>query len=215
MRRTIYKEFDKESQDMLLQLISKQHIIEMLCFMFWAVPVIFTYIPVFIIEVCEDVEFSMTTQIAIITFMMICFVGFLVSMKVFKRAMFGFSQLLAERIYFLVCTTKGKALKTGSIEFLAVKKFSPHDDEEDDGKDFTMHVLYANNGWAFDTYSSRQYPIEKLHEIYKAKIYKSFSFNEISSKSYKEFREEQEPELAKWSIDNDCSMFWKGDKEET
>ena len=78
-----------------------------------------------------------------------------------------------------------------------------------------MHVLYVNNCWAFDTYSSRQYPIEKLHEIYKAKIYKSFSFDEISNKSYEEFREEQEPELAKWSIDNDCSMFWKDDKEET
>ena len=62
---------------------------------------------------------------------------------------------------------------------------------------------------------NRQYPIEKLHEIYKAKIYKSFSFDEISNKSYEEFREEQEPELAKWSIDNDCSMFWKDDKEET
>ena len=168
--------------------------------------------------------------------------------------MFGFSYLLAERIYFLGCTTKGKALcknelktikqvnkklyafiatqmcrgycysicfeickalKKGSIEFLAVKKFSPHDDEEDDGKNFTMHVLYVNNGWAFDTYSSRQYPIENLHEIYKSKVYKIFSFEEISCKSYEEFREEQEPELAKWSTNNDCSMFWKGDKEET
>lgn len=53
MRRTIYKEFDKESQDMLLQLTSKQHIIEILCAMFWAVAFIFTYIPVFIIDVCE------------------------------------------------------------------------------------------------------------------------------------------------------------------
>lgn len=254
MRRTIYKEFDRESQDMLLQLTKKQHIIEYLCFMFWAVIYIFPFIPLFIIDVCEDVEFAMTTQIAIIAFMLICFIGLLVSMKVFKRAMFGFSQLLAERIYFLVCTTKGnalckndfkiikqvneklyafiatqmcrgycysicfeicKALKKGSIEFLAIKKFSPHDYEEDDGKEFTMHVLYVNNGWAFDTYSSRQYPIERLHEIYKAKIYKAFSFDEISSKSYEEFREKQEPELAKWSIDNDCSMFWKGDKKDT
>lgn len=250
MRRTIYKEFDKESQDMLLQLTSKQHIIELFCLMFWAVIWIFPFIPLFIIDVCEDVEFSMTTQLAIIAFMLICFVGLLASMKVFKRAMFGFSQLLAERIYFLVCTTKGKALgkedfrviqkvnerlymfvatqmcrgycysicfemckalKNGNIEFLAVKKFSPHDD----GKDFTMHVLYVNNGWAFDAYSSRQYPIERLHEIYKAKIYKTFSFDEISSKSYEEFREEQEPKLAEWSIDNDCSMFLKGDKEDT
>lgn len=239
---------------MLLQLTSKQYIIEILCFMFWAVAYIFPFIPLFIIDVCEDIKFSMTTQIAIIAFMLICFVGLLVSMKVFTRAMFGFSQLLAERIYFLVCTTKGKALcknelkiikqvnkklyeiittqmcrgycysicfeickalKKGSIEFLAVKKFSPHDDEEDDGKDFTMHVLYVNNGWAFDTYSSRQYQIEKLHEIYKSKVYKTFSFEEISSKSYEEFREEQEPELAKWSTDNDCSKFWKGDKEDT
>lgn len=254
MRRTIYKEFDKESQDMLLPLTSKQHIIETFCFMFWGIAFIFQLIPLFIIGVCEDIELSMTTQIAIIAFMLICGAGLLVSMKVFNRAMFGFSQLLAERIYFLVCTTKGKAicknefniirqaneeqyefianqmcrgdcysicfeickaLKKGCIEFLAIKKISPHDDEEDDGKDFTIHVLYVNNGWAFDTYSSRQYPIKKLHKIYKAKIYKSFSFDEISSKSYEEFREEQEPELAKWSIDNDCSIFWKGDKEET
>ena len=102
MRRTIYKEFDKESQDMLLQLTSKQHIIEIICAMFWAVAFIFTYIPVFIIDVCEDIELSMTTQIAIIAFMLICMAGLLVSMKVFKRAMLGFSQLLAERIYFLV-----------------------------------------------------------------------------------------------------------------
>lgn len=251
MRKTIYKEFDKESQDMLLQLTSKQHIIELLCFMFWAVAYIFPFIPLFIIDVCEDIEFSMTTNIAIITFMLIYFVGWLVSMKVFKRAMFGFSQLLSEKIYFLVCTTKGKALgknefndikqeneklyefietqmcrgycysicfeickalKKGYIEFLAIKRFSPH---SDDGKDFTMHVLYVNKGWAFDTYSSRQYPIRKLHEIYKAKVYKTFSFEEISSKSYEEFREEQEPKIAKWAINNDCSMFWKGDKEET
>ena len=250
IRKTIYKEFDKESQDMLLQLNSKQHIIKLLCFMFWAVIYFFSFIPIFIIIICEDVEFSMTTHIAIIAFMLIYFFGLLVSMKVFTRAMFGFSQLLAERIYFLACTTKGKALskedfktiqkineqlymfvatqmckghcysicfdlckalKKGSIEFLAIKMVSPHGDEED----FTMHVLYENNGWAFDTYSSRQYPIERLHEIYKAKIYKTFSFDEISNKSYEEFREEQEPKLAIWSIDNDCSMFWKGEKEDT
>lgn len=243
MRRTTYKEFDRETQDMLLQLTSKQYIIKRLCLMFWVVAFIFPYIPVFIIDVCEDIEFSKTTQIAIIAFMIICGAGLLVSRKVFKEAMFGFSELLAERIYFLVYTTKGKAicknefkiinqadeelyqyietqmcrgycysscfkickaLKKGCIEFLAIKQLSPHDDDE---KDFTMHVLYVNNGWAFDTYSSRQYPIEKLHEIYKAKIYKSFSFDEISSKSYKEFREELEPELTKWSIDNNCSMF--------
>ena len=120
MRRTIYKEFDKESQDMLLQLTSKQHIIEILCAMFWAVAFIFTYIPVFIIDVCEDIELSMTTQIAIIAFMLICMAGLLVSMKVFEKAMFGFSLLLAERIYFLVCTTKGKAIcKNNLVDYFS------------------------------------------------------------------------------------------------
>lgn len=246
MRKTIYKRFDKESQDMLLQLISKQQIIEILCCMFWVVVYLFLLIPIIIINVCENIEFSMTTKIAIMAYMTICFIGLLIFSKVFERAIFGFSRLLSERIYFLVCTSKGrvlckkefntikqaneklymyiatrmcrgycysicfeicKALKRGSIEFLAIKKVSPHNDEEDDGKDFTIHVIYVNNGWAFDTYSSRQYPIEKLHEIYKAKVYKTFSYEEISSKSYEEFKEEQEYELAKWSNNNDCSMF--------
>ena len=227
MRKTIYKGVDHETQDMLLQLIARHHIIEFVCFMFWAVIYIFPFIPLFIIDVCEDVEFSMTTQIAIIAFMLICFIGLLIFFKVFTRAMVGFSQLLAEKVYFLGCTKKGKALskigfemckalKKGTIEFIAVKKIAmDKDDEDDDGKAFTMHVLYINKGWAFDTYSARQYPVEKLHEIYKAKVYKAFDFDSIRDKSYDEFRDEQEPELAKWSTINDCSMFWKKKTEET
>ena len=116
---------------------------------------------------------------------------------------------------YAICFEICKALKKGCIEFLAIKKFSPHDDEEDDGKGFTMHVLYVNNGWAFDTYSSNQYPLEKLHKIYKAKVYKTFSYEEISGKSYEEFKEKQEHELTKCSNDNDCFMFLKVDNDET
>ncbi len=254
MRKTIYNSMDHDTQDMLLQLNARYKVIEFLCFMFWAVLYIFPLIPLFIIAVFEDVELSMTTQIAILAFVLINAVGLLVSLKVFKRAMFGFSKLLAERIYFLTCTKKGKALskkdfetirqvyedlyaliatqncrgycyticfemckalKKGSIEFIAVKKFSVDKDDEDDGKTFTMHVLYINNGWAFDTYSSRQYPVEKLHKIYKAKVYKVFDYDAIRNKSYVEFRDEQEPELARWSAINDCFMFRKEKKEET
>ncbi len=118
--------------------------------------------------------------------------------------MFGFSELLAEKIYFLTCTKKG------SIEFTAIKKFSIG---KDDGKDYTIHVLYINNGWAFDTYSSRQYPVEKLLNIYKAKVYKTFDYDYICDKSYEEFRDEQEPELSKWADNNNCSIFWKNSKE--
>lgn len=246
MRKTTYKKFDKESQDMLFQLNSRQAIIEKLCFAFCKIAYIFPFIPLFIIYACEDIEFSIITKIAIITFGLIWFVGLLVFNKIFKIALNVFSELLEKRIYFLLCTTKGKAickkdlkiikqvneklyeiienrmcrgycysfcffickvLKKGSLEFIAIKRFTPYSDKESDGKDYTMHVLYVNNGWAFDAFSSRQYPIEKLHEIYKAKIYRTFSFEEISSKSYEEFIEEQDSELTKWATDNNCFTF--------
>lgn len=246
MRKTIYKEYDNETQDIILQLNSKRDPIVFLCLMFWAVIFVSPLIPLFVIEVCEGFKFSMTTQMVLIAFMVLYFVGFIVFTLVFSKAMFGFSRLLAEKIYFLVCTTKGnalfkkdfkiikkldeslysfistqecrgfcysicfaicKVLKRGSIEFLAVKNFSTNNKQNNDGKYFTMHVIYVSNGWAFDTYSSRQYPIEKMYEIYKAKIYKSFSFDEISNKSYQEFLTDQWLELEKWCMANNCSAF--------
>ena len=243
MRKTIYKEVNHEKQDILIQLNGQYHVIEFFCFIFWVVIYIFPFIPLFIIDMFEDVEFSMTTQIAITAFGLIYAVGLLVSFKVFKRAMYGFSELLAERIYFLACTKKGKALskkdfetinqvdkelyafiatqnckgycysicfkmckalKKGSIEFIAIKNYFIN---KDDDKAFIMHVLYINNGWAFDTYSSRQYPVEKLHEIYKAKVYKVVDYDSICDKSYKEFRDEQEHELDEWSAINNCYTF--------
>ena len=248
MRKTIYKEYDKESQDMLLQLDLKQHIVQILCIMFWGVIYIFPYIPLLIIEVRDGSKLSTTTQIVIIALMLLYFVGFIVFMIIFFEVIVAISLLLAERIYFLVCTTKGKAisrkefkiiknvneelyllltmkqcrghcfsicfaicqaLKNGSIEFIAIKEISTENNKEKDEKNFTMHVIYVNNGWAFDTYSSRQYPIDKMYEINKAKIYKAFSFAEISNKSYEEFKKEQLPGIEKWCRDNDCSVSWK------
>lgn len=214
--------------------------------MVWGIIYFVQYIPIIIIDICEDIKFSMTTQIALIAFMLLEFAGILVFIKFFRSSMIAFHSLLARKLYFLLCTKKGKAicendfqvikkvkenlymyietqqcidlcysicfnickvLQKGTIEFLAVKKFSPHKGLDDDGKDFTMHVLYVNNGWAFDTYSSRQYPIEKLHEIYDAKVYKTFSFDDICNKSYKEFLDEQYLELSKWCHNNDCYVF--------
>ena len=251
MRKTIYKKFDKETQDILLQLGLKYDVIKFLCIMFWLVGLFILYIPMLIIEICEGRKFSMITNIALIIFYLVCFVIFLILLKVFESSVIAFSMLLAEKIYFLVCTTRGKALskedfknikrlneklyeciegqmcigycyktcfdicKTlgkGAIEFIAVKQISPNDEEKGD---FTIHVLYVNNGWAFDTFSVRQFSIENLHEIYKAKIYKTFSFDDISCKSYEEFREEQEPNLAKWCKNNNCTEYWKNDEENT
>lgn len=248
LRRTIYKGIDYESQNTLLELGGRYHIISLLCVILCGIVYISTYMPLFIINVCKKVEFSLTTQIAIITFEVISFLGLLAFLKVFRIAILDFLQSVVEKIYFLVCKKEGKALskkdfktiyevnkklyrfiatqkcrgycysvcfwickilQKGAIEFIAIKKLSF--EEDDDGKDFTMHVLYINNGWAFDTYNSRQYPIEKLHKIYKAKIYRTFEFDEISSKSYEYFRQEEEPTLEKWANLNNCSEFWKED----
>lgn len=248
MRRNIYKNYDKETQDRLLQLNSKQFIIKLLFnFIIFPLAFIFPFIPVFIIDVCEkNIELSITTQLVIAGFMLICFLGFIIFNKTFIVAVIVFSQLVTEKIHFLLCTKKGKAickkdfkiiqeknkklyecieqqvygycykvcfdvcktLKKGSLEFLAVKEISLLDDEKNNEKKFTMHVVYVNNGWAFDPDCFLQYPIEKLKEIYKAKVYKTFTFEEISNKSYEEFREEQGPEAEKWAINNDCSIFW-------
>ena len=75
--------------------------------------------------------------------------------------------------------------------------------------EYTIHVLYLNDGRAFDTNSSRQFPIEEIHDIYKAKVYKVFSFEEIATKSYIEFKKAQEEQLAKWASENNCSMYKK------
>lgn len=82
-----------------------------ICWMFWAINFIVPLIPLFIIDACEDFEFSMTTQIILIGFILLCSVGFIIFSLVFFKAMCGFSLLLAEKIYFLVCTTKGNALE--------------------------------------------------------------------------------------------------------
>lgn len=249
MRKTILKEADPETQDMFLRLIYRRHIIEILCWMMWAVIFISPMIPLVIIDLCEDVEFALSTQLLVVAFMIVWLLGFIFIMKFFGVALLVCTHLISEKIYFWVCTIKGRALsrkdfetiknknnklyefvsssncrgycysicfemlkvlKKGCIEFIAVKKFSTQkDDEDDDGRDFTMHVLYVNNGWAFDTYSQRQYPIEELHQIYKAITYRSFNYDEIENKSYDDFKSENEPQLAEWCNSNDCSQFWK------
>ena len=94
-RKTIYKNVDHESQDMILQLIARHDIIQLLCYLFWAVFYILPFIPLFIINVFEDIELSIITQIAILAFEIIFLCIIIVSLRIFKTAMLGFSELLA------------------------------------------------------------------------------------------------------------------------
>ena len=236
MRQTIYEGFDRESQDRLLALTSKEIIINRLysvfCVIFY---LLFAVTPIYIINARRNslnlvfMLLSLVLLISLSTVMLIVLLKLspksiyfwlcTIRGKVLSKSDFKTIKQADEALYldistqeccgycYSTCFQICKALEKGSIEFLAVKKFSPHDYEDDDGKAFTMHVLYVNNGWAFDVYSSCQYPLGKLHKIYNAKVYKAFSFEEISDKAYEDFVKEQLFELKKWSAVNDCSIF--------
>lgn len=120
MRKTIYKGVDLETQDMLLQLVSRQHIIQFLCFLFWAVIFIFPCIPVLIIDLCEDVEFALSTQIAVYVCLSIYYIGFILSLKFFGESMFICSHLIAQKVYFWVCTTKARHCQRKTLKQLSV-----------------------------------------------------------------------------------------------
>lgn len=245
MRKFMYNNCNTETQDMLLQLSLQQDIITLICLNFWIIIFIFTFIPLIIVVLLENVELSINTQIALITFMLIYGAIILLLGKFLKEAFIAFINIMAGKIFFLMYTGKGNAIskkdfqtiknsesnlydliatgecqgycystcfhmlkifEKGYIEFIAIKKFSSMmDDEHDDGRKFTMHVLYINDGWAFDTYSRRQYPIEKIYAIYKAKTYKIFTFEDISNQSYEDFMEQNKPELLEWCKYNDCT----------
>lgn len=248
LRKTIYKKYDKESQDRLLALDAKERIVKLSCILLFPCSLFYIYIFLGIIVLCEDL--GTVAQIAIVVFLLTYTLMFATLTCVFQDVLLVFWMLFAQKVYFLLCTKKGKAisnedfkkierinnelytaistqkccgycysicfylcktLRKGKIEFIAMKLFTPNEEKEK----YTIHVLYINNGWAFDTFSSRQYPIEELDKLFMAKIYKSFSFRDIATKDYEEFRDEEGPNLAIWAEKNNCSASWNLKEEET
>ena len=66
LRKTLYRDVDRETQDMFLQIFGPLITVRFLCFMFWAVIYAFPFIPLFMVNILENVHFSLTTQIVII-----------------------------------------------------------------------------------------------------------------------------------------------------
>lgn len=108
-----------------------------------------------------------------------------------------------------VCFELLKCLKKGVIQFVAVKSLETEKKENEN--DYTMHVLYVNNNWCFDTYSQRQYPLDEAIKRFKAKTYKYFSSEDIEGKTYEEFKEEYAPALKLWCKENNCYQKWSKD----
>lgn len=107
---------------------------------------------------------------------------------------------------YYVCFEILKCLQKGTIQFVAIKSMSG--DLEDSDNEFTMHVLYVNNNWCFNTYSQTQHPLEEVMKRCKARTYRSFDYDDIAGKTYKQFREEQYLALKKWCKENDCFQQW-------
>lgn len=109
-----------------------------------------------------------------------------------------------------VCFEILKCLKKGTILFIAIETFKTYfiEEAEKDDQDYTMHVLYVNNNWCFDTFSERQYPLEEVMQRLKAKTYRSYTFDDIKGKTYEQFKEEQRVALKEWCDVNDCYQSW-------
>lgn len=112
-----------------------------------------------------------------------------------------------------VCFALLECLKKGTIQFVAI----PNIDEDVSSNSrvqnisekcipnrYTMHALYVNNGWCYDTYSARQHPLEEAMKRFQAKSYTSFTYDDIQSKDFEDFWYEQYPALREWCRRSDC-----------
>lgn len=107
------------------------------------------------------------------------------------------------------CFNLCKSLKKGQIEILAVRELYYKNEDISQLPKYTMHVIFKNNGWIFDTYSVRQYKKEDFYKIEEAKHCCSYRYEEIKEKSYMQFVVENVEKLQKWAKKNDCTCYLK------
>ena len=103
-----------------------------------------------------------------------------------------------------VCFEMLKTLKKRCIKIISVNEFTSKKETPFE----TIHVIYVNNNYAFDTYCHRQLPLEAFLAIHQAKVYKTFNYEDIKNYSYEEFRNIQYPDFAKWCKENDIHELW-------
>lgn len=104
-----------------------------------------------------------------------------------------------------VCFELLKALKKGTFWFVAIK-WNNQDGEST--KPYTMHALYENNDWCYDTYSMTQHPFDFALDHFGAKKYLCFSYEDIKDLTFHEFRKKTANELKAWCETNDCYEEW-------
>lgn len=242
LRKTVFKKYDKETQDHLLPLLTKKYTTMWFCYFMFH---FFIYIaPMILLSLATkgrefDSAYNIGLFIAIGIYSCIIFISY----TFYAREIIEFSTItlpdkLYNRLYaqrgnalskqdfkkieekddilykcitsclchgycYSICFAILKTLKKGKIKFIAIKELTGSNCP------YTMHVLYENNGWIFDTYNQRQYPVEKALILHKAIIYKDFSYEDIKGLSYEEFRDKNYDELDEWCTKHDCYQYWK------
>ncbi len=92
-----------------------------------------------------------------------------------------------------------KTLKKGKIIFL-VTGVHYYDNP-------SMHVLYVNNGWCFDTNFRMQFEYMKVLGEYDVCIFKQFDYEEVKGLSFEEFRCMHKKEIEEWCNKNNYFSF--------
>ena len=248
MRKTIYKDYDRETQDMLIALMTKMVIAQYSSFLIWPLLFGMTFLPVIVMGTLEGIETKFTTDCAIVALEIFYFILFVLLYLHFPSAVGGFSLALGNRLYFNKYTKQGralskedfkllyevcdklpvsmehhicvgccysvayellKALKKGEIKLIAMKNLRYKDGSivsDDKIHTYTMHALYVNNGWCFDSYSIRQYPLGWFMGVCGGKEYRTISYGDIRDTEYEDFMRIMEPCAKEWADRNDCHV---------
>lgn len=107
-----------------------------------------------------------------------------------------------------------KLLMKGRMDVCAVKECHYTIDKEGVYElPYTMHALFVADGWAFDTFSCRQIPVDKIYNVYGAKLCKSYTYNEIMGISYGEWKKKEARALKEWADKNECVCTLKKEVE--
>lgn len=103
----------------------------------------------------------------------------------------------------LVCFEIAKTLQKGDICYLVKKDLLSVDTST-----YRLHVLYINNGWAFDTTTRCQYPLEEFLKMCDGIIFRRFSYSEFQDYRYWDsFYATFEDEITKWCEKNNYYMW--------
>ena len=232
LRKTTYNKLDSQTQDMLLELKEAWYIIIygitiLICFIVPILAICITVLGVVVNNMYLSIIAVLFECVAI--FLIGCFnldtvcrqIYFLIETMKGKalqkkdfRTIKKYNPTLYKRLHdgecvgYCVgtCFDILETLKEGNMEYLACKAFDC-EDPKSIKKEFALHVLYVKDGWAFDTYSVRQYKVEEIHKTYNAKVCKTFDYGDIENKTYCQFIAENEAFLRKWCEKNNCSYF--------